>query len=300
MNLSFRNITRVEFDKYFDNRDFKQWKLGNCYFVASLRSLMVNNNYKKLITSSVKMLTQDGKIKRFVVKMPLWEPNWESVYIEADDINQKQYVIRDWKRVERSGISQWSLWVKVLEAAYNEYVMWEDNWTLVNMEWWYGSLAILNLLWRENVKIFNYRIPKLNILNPKKNQSKAAFQEYKPEFDNIEFESVKQFLLWFNPNEQIVTLSSKSWETDEKTYLIWWKEFYYRHAYSLVWVKKNWNDIESIDVINPHDTSKTISLSYLEFISTFSRISGAKLTNNFMDNKTESNTNTVFDHTNRR
>jgi hypothetical protein len=24
MNLSFRNITRVEFDKYFDNRDFKQ------------------------------------------------------------------------------------------------------------------------------------------------------------------------------------------------------------------------------------------------------------------------------------
>ncbi len=296
-----KNLNMIEFNKFFVDKNFKQWRLGNCYFVATLRSLMENGSYSKLIMNSVKTIKSDWNINRFIVKMPLWEPNGEEILVESDDINQKQYIIKNWKKIEKSWISDWPLWVKVLEAAYNEYVLWKDNWNLSSMEWWLWSLAILNLLWRENVKMFNYKIPKYNkTVYNNQNTSKAAFRVNKPNFENIELNEVKNFLLSFTPNAKIVTLNSRVGSTDTKTYDVWWKDFYYKHAYSLLWVKKNGNNIQSIDVVNPHDTSKTMSLSYDEFLSAFSAISGGILTKSFMDNKTNSGTVTVFDTKPRR
>ena len=294
MNNGVRAITTWEFKKYFESKNFKQGKLGNCYFVAALRSLMQNSNYTRLITNSVKVSNQNWKIHHFIVKMPLWEPNGESISVENDDINQKQYIIKNWKKIVRSWIAEWPLWIKVLEAAYNEYVLWKDNWQLANIEWWQGSLALLNLLWKENISMFNYRIPK-----PKNKQeeytSKGGFQQINPSFENITDTEVKKFLLSFNPNSKIATVSSIPGENDTKTYTVWWNTFYHKHAYSLIWVQKNWGEIQSIKIINPHDTSKIISLSYPEFLSAFSAMTWWTLTKNFMNNSTKPSTTTVYD-----
>lgn len=298
--MDVKYINNAEFDKYFSNKNFKQWKLGNCYLVSSLRSLMENNNYKKLILNSVGTVYLNWKIKYFVIKLPFWEPNWKPILIWFDDINNKEYIIKNWKKIEKSWISDWPLGIRALEAAYNEYVLWISLWPLTKMESWFGSLAIFNLLWGENVNVFNYKIPYYNPSWELEPYWRKPWEKYKKYFENIEFNDIKTFLLWFNKNDHVVTLSSRIWKSGEKTYMVWWNKFSYNHSYSLVWVSKSWNEIQSVDVINPHDTSKIVSLSYSEFISTFSLISGGILTNNFMDNTTNPYTSIPFDTNIRR
>jgi len=294
-------INESDFNQLFNNKTFKQWRLWNCYLISALRSLMENNNYKKLIMYSIsKVTTNNWKISKFLVKMPLWEPKWKAISIENDDINQKQYIVKNWKKVKRSWISQWSLWVKVLEAVYHEFLLWKDNWNLWNVEGWFWSIALLNLLWRENISPYNYIIPK-----PWKRawfQEKAWFQKINLNYEKLGDSEMKNFLLNFNPNSDIATVWSlpKSWWSDATTYKIGKNNFYNNHAYSLLWVEKTWNTISKIKIVNPHNTAIPIYVTYEEFVQWFHQVNWGKLKSTFMNNQTSFWTVMAYDYKLRR
>lgn len=230
--------------------------------------------------------------------MPLWEPWGERISVENDDFGKQEALVNG-KKV----IKYWlrgPLWIRALEVAYNEFVMWQDNPDMEKIEWWFSAYAFRNLLWKENVTTFGYMI-NWGWKGEPAFRNKGDFKFEEANFANKNRQQIFNTLIQYDPNKNILaagTLSEQG-KTDKQTFIVWRRKFYYSHAYTINNVQRNWDDL-AIDVINPHDTSKIVTLSFNEFMMVFRRLYWATFTSKFMDNRTLAWTTTVVDAQQRR
>lgn len=244
------------FDIQFNNNVFKQWPIGNCYFLAYLRSLMESENYKTLIKTSVQgpeqVINNDGSNGfLYRVKIPLWEPRAKTQTIYDTDLTYH------W-------VSNSNRWAKVLESAYIKFITWEHTINTRSLrkanEWWKPNLAAATLLGNENIiKYSTWWYMNFAIAD---NQHILA--------------SITTLLLNWDKNNYMLCASSYCANNvdDSNTYTVpkfdKKNSFNYRHAYSITWIEKQWKNIISIQLINPHNTSKPFWINYNTFIYGFS------------------------------
>lgn len=280
----YQNTTLDEQDyqKYFTDRSFKQWQIWDCYFVSALRSFMENDSYKTFIKTSVRIQKdENGKIKSVLVKLPLWEPYAKPVKITKENFETQINRNSKKNKNEKMYPLSWSIWAKIIEAAYFEYTTWKNNPNFLDVEGWFSHKALATLLWKENIKEFSIGT----------DEDKKSLNSLKNKND------VLNKLLFFNKKSDIIWLSSiyVSWKNDKNVYDLVSNtkkiELHNNHAYSIVNVNKSWLIISSIDIVNPHDTSKIINITLNELMNSFRWIRWATINKkSAFDNVTKADT----------
>ena len=241
-------------------KDLKQWNLGNCYFVIAIRDLARSKYFDTLMRTSVERLWEDN----FNLYMPLWEPWWLKVSITSEDL--------------KATTIWWPLWYKILEIWFAKYLLFKKgiisspdivltDELMKKMKSWYPWDAMMSLLWPKSFE--NERI---------KNESsnKSQIVKWLEKFDPKNLGSI------------LIITKQKKWKTDKNFYEVWWQRIYYRHAYSVCGVEKNWKDIKSVTLDNPWNNEKKpwwskITLSISDFFNCFSIADMGHITNNFLN-----------------
>lgn len=257
-------------------KNLKQWALGNCYFVATIKNLARSKYFDTLMMTSLERTWEDS----FNLYMPLWEPWWMKIKITSKDIE--------------SATIRGPLWYKILEVWFSKYLLCK-KWIISSpniimtkdlmkkMAAWGAWLAMRSLLWP---KSFTNKF----LLNNSSNK-----------------EIIINWLRNYDPKDlSVISVSSKfkEWKTDQNSYEVWWETIYYGHAYCLCGIEKEWDSIKNIVLDNPWNNSnkkwwRTIKLSLDDFFESFFAINIGHITDNFMNYYTLNSETKIIDNRDR-
>ena len=279
---SHETMSQIEYNRLFSWKErLQQWQLGDCYLVSWIHELANAQHFDTLMRTSIQRVQRNGWSWEcgYQIKIPLWEPTGRKIYLKDSEI-----------RIARI---RWNIWYKLLELAYakNKLRKNDKNWNrytpitpseLQKIEWWWTHEVLTTFLGKQNIwfndfwTMKNYREGK---------RLSVSSSTAKTEITN--------FLKHYNPRiwNKFVSLASLKGSSDKKSYNVWWKILYHRHAYSLSWVNKDgaWNII-SIRVLNPWN-AQWVWKNYQdftpsEFFNSFSAMSCGKIkARTFLDNK---------------
>ena len=273
----YETLSEAEYKKLFSWKEsLQQWQLGDCYLVSWIHELARAQHFDTLMRTSIKEFKQDNWETWYQIKIPLWEPSWRKILLKNSEI----------KVAKIKG----NTWYKLLELAYaknklrkndkqgNTYKPITDT-ELKKISWWWTKEVLQSFLWKENISFNDFWDPKkerplAKLTDSQKLQMKGFLKNYVPSIWN-----------------KFVSLSSLKWASDQKSYSVWDKKIYYKHAYSLIWVNKNnkW-EIQSIKVLNPWNKEwnwkNYQDFTLEEFFNSFTLMCCGKIkTNKFLDDK---------------
>lgn len=275
------SMSQSEYNRLFSWKErLKQWQLWDCYLVSWIHELSNAQHFDTLMRTSIQRVKRNNGDLGYQIKIPLWEPSWRKIFLKNSEIPVAKI--------------NWNTGYKLLELAYaknklrkndkngNKYSPITSS-ELNKISWWRTHEVLQTFIWKNNIwfndfwTMKNYRNWKNLSQSPQnaKSQIHNFLKNYIPSIGN-----------------KFVSLASLPWSSDRKSYTIWWKTIYRKHAYSLTWVKKDnkW-EIISITVLNPRNNWSTWwstqEFSLIEFFQAFSAISCGKIkTKTFLDNKT--------------
>lgn len=273
-------MSQDEYNRLFSGKErLQQWQLWDCYLVSGIIELARAQHFDTLMRTSISRMKRNNWEFWYQIKIPLWEPSWRKILIKDSEISVAKI--------------RWNDWYKLLELAYAKNKLRKNDRNgnryrpitsaeLKKISWWWTYEVLTTFLGKNNIGFSdfwtqkNYREWKL--LSQSSNQAKTE---------------IYNFLRNYNPSiwNKFVSLASLPWSSDSKSYIVWWKRIYRRHAYSLTGVKKNskW-EIMSITVLNPWNSQwnwkNYQEFTPNEFYSAFSAMSCGKIkTQSFLDNK---------------
>lgn len=278
---SHETMSQNEYNRLFSGKEkLQQWQLGDCYLVSWIHELARAQHFDTLMRTSIQRMKRGNWDLWYQIKIPLWEPSWRKILLKDSEV----------KIAKIKG----NIWYKLLELAYAKNKLRKNDKNgnkyhpitsieLEKIEWWWTHEVLQSFLGKNNIwfsdfwTMKNYKVYKRSLAQ--------SPQCTKKEIHNF----LKNYVpsIW----NRFVSLASLPWSTDTKSYIVWWKKIYRRHAYSLTWVNKNskW-EIVSITVLNPWNDrwywKSYQNFTLDEFYKAFSAISCGKVkTKTFLDNK---------------
>ena len=258
-------------------KNFRQWKLGNCYFVVAIKNLARSKYFDTLMMTSIKRTWENS----FNLYMPLWEPEWVKIPICEKDLKQSSI----W----------WPIWYKILEIWFAKYLLFK-KWIIPD-----PNIVITDKLMKK-MEVGSVWETMLSLLWPKSFANKCIKNEKTTK------SSIMNGLQNFDPKDlSTISISSKTkkWKTDKNFYEIWWERIYYGHAYSLCGIEKEWDVIKNVVLDNPWNNENKewghrITLSIDDFFDCFSLINIWHKTDNFLNLSTFKDEIKVIDSRDRR
>jgi hypothetical protein len=222
--------------------DQPEWNIrqnsSNCYFVASLWSLLQNPQFRSVLISSLCQINQD---------------TWEYHFPDGNGVTISRTEIEDYqnKQVgkEDNGLIQWPIGYSILEVAYIKYLdiwrkeRWKSEQWLEWIQWWSAMEVLRMFLWdSENLFHLSTKI-EVNML-----------------LGRFGFEMLRQWA-------SIVVAHIKGpWEYFEYR----WVKMANKHTYSVVGYNTS---SQKIMVVNPWNTAKILEFDYDEFTRIFDSLS---------------------------
>lgn len=266
-------LSQDTFHEFFSpNADFAQANVGNCYLVAALHSLRLSPHFEVLVRSAVTPVIESlpdpanrGKKTNFIVgfdvRIPLGDPKGKIVRVHMEDIQEdsgQQTVAHLYLGLRGP------LGFRVLEAAYTLVQHGRDDRGQINRKasaGGFGGQALEVLVGKDGVRTKDTYVP----------GQKVSFSE---NGDAAMCSKVIDALNNFSHEKHFATVGTPVRDNDRRTFPV--KDvngktvnFNYTHAYSVESVNAA---AKTVTVVNPHDTSKPITLSYAEFLTTFASI----------------------------
>jgi hypothetical protein len=256
--------------------DFSQRNVGNCYLIASLHSLRQSPHFEILVRSAVKPIIEEldvpdpnnrGRTIRqkftvaYDVRIPLGGgPNSRVVRVEDRDIGYAQHTVAH----AYFGLDG-PIGFQVLEAAYTLSVHGRDGSGQINRKassGGLGHLAIQQLLGSSSGEAGHI------VSDPSCSHS-ISRGEVRTKQEAL------NFLNSFSVEKHFATANTPRRGSDQIVFFV--KDIqgndvgiHCTHAYSIESVN---TAAKTVTVVNPHDTSKPITLQYNVFLETFSDIS---------------------------
>jgi hypothetical protein len=244
----------------------KQQNVWNCYLISALNSLRKSPHYETIIRLSVRKV-HNG----YSVKVPLWDKNWQEIFVSLQDI-QAQKNVNFWKADNFWKIDRREYLypidgpegLKILEAAYWKLITQKNSkegelFNRLYMEGWYWDNALIDLLWSNSLDITTIRGDGIF-------QFKWHLKTLSEKWDKI-IQKVENFLDNFHPWKDIATVNTpRSQWWHDSSFNIDGKIFYHSHAYSITNVDK-FNQI--VHVTNPWNAHEIISITYDQFMRIF-------------------------------
>ena len=277
----------LKFQEMYNNENYWQRNVWNCYFVAALRSLFQSPLYEHFIRTSV---SYNKEKQEFSIRIPLWNTKAKEYIISENLLKpQKNRFYVEWKvippqikplqevrwnrkkgKYEAVFDNKWNpilfkknrkylkpinapKWIQALETAFLAATSMDENWKVdrLKMEWGIWSEALRTLLWENNTDkdLFSIR---------------GHQKETERLFDN--FHPLTHYtVLWSIPN--------KKW--DSTFYKVSWTniKLAHSHAYSVIWtdpIKK------TVTIVNPWEFTKPFTLTYQQTINNFHTVMGCK------------------------
>ncbi len=270
-------LNRSTFQHLFPpDSDFSQQNVGNCYLVASLHSLRQSPHFEILVRSAVTPIIEEldvpdpnnrGRTIRqkftvgYDVRVPLGGgPGSKIVRVNDGDLQLAQHTVAH----AYFGLNG-PVGFQVLEAAYTLSVHGRDGRGQVNRKASTGGLgheAIQRLLGFDSGEAGH-------IVGDAANARPISQGEIHSK------QKALDFLNSFSVEKHFATANTPRLRNDTFTYTV--KDvqgndvrIHFTHAYSIESVD---NVAKTVTVVNPHDTSKPITLRYNAFLETFSDIS---------------------------
>ncbi len=274
----YRKLTTEDYRELFKwLKEFKQWGLGNCYFIVAIKNLARSKYFDTLMMTSIEKMWDDS----FTISLPLWEPWWTKVGVSKQDLE--------------SSTIEWPTWYKILEIWFAKYLLYK-KWILPNidmvitseymrkMEKWSAWEVMMSLLWPTN---FRNKCLKINPSN--RAQILDSLRNFDPKG------------LWVIS----VTSKFKQWKTDKNYYKVWWQPIYYWHAYSICGIEKDWEKIKSVIIDNPRNNDSILwwrrtQLWIDDFLKNFYIINIWVTTKDFLNLSTSANELKIVDSRDRR
>jgi len=274
----YRKLTTEDYRELFKwLKEFKQWGLGNCYFIVAIKNLARSKYFDTLMMTSIEKMWDDS----FTISLPLWEPWWTKVGVSKQDLE--------------SSTIEWPTWYKILEIWFAKYLLYK-KWILPNidmvitgeymrkMEKWSAWEVMMSLLWPTN---FRNKCLKINPSN--RAQILDSLRNFDPKG------------LWVIS----VTSKFKQWKTDKNYYKVWWQPIYYWHAYSICGIEKDWEKIKSVIIDNPRNNDSILwwrrtQLWIDDFLRNFYIINIWDTTKDFLNLSTTANELKIVDSRDRR
>ena len=274
----YRKLTTEDYRELFKwLKEFKQWGLGNCYFIVAIKNLARSKYFDTLMMTSIEKMWDDS----FTISLPLWEPWWTKVGVSKQDLE--------------SSTIEWPTWYKILEIWFAKYLLYK-KWILPNidmvitseymrkMEKWSAWEVMMSLLWPTN---FRNKCLKINPSN--RAQILDSLRNFDPKG------------LWVIS----VTSKFKQWKTDKNYYKVWWQPIYYWHAYSICGIEKDWEKIKSVIIDNPRNNDSILwwrrtQLWIDDFLRNFYIINIWDTTKDFLNLSTSANELKIVDSRDRR
>lgn len=268
------------YNKLFSWKErLQQWQLGDCYLVSGIFELANAQHFDTLMRTSVQRMKWDNWDLWYQIKIPLWEPSWRKILLKDSELKVAKIKGNDWYKLLELAYAKNKL--RKNDKKWNTYAPITSS-ELGKIAWWWTHEVLQTFLGKNNIwfndfwTMSNYRNGRTLAQSP---------QTAKKEIRNF----LKNFVpsIW----NKFVSLASLPWSNDRKSYTVWWKTIYRKHAYSLTWVEKDskWN-IKSIKVLNPRNRkwewTNYQNFTLDEFFQAFSSISCGKIkTSTFLDNK---------------
>ncbi len=264
-------MNQSEYNRLFSWKEsLQQWQLGDCYLVSWIHELSRAQHFDTLMRTSIQRVERSNWDKWYEIKIPFWEPSWRKIRIKDSEIPVAKI--------------KWNTWYKLLELVYAKNKLRKNDRNgnkyrpitpseLKKISWWRTQEVLQTFLGKNNIWFSDFWTMK----NFKKGKTLAqSSQTAKREINN--------FLRNYVPSiwNKFVSLASLPGSTDKKSYTVWWKTIYRKHAYSLTWIKKDkkWNII-SITVLNPWNKwwqwKNYQDFTLDEFYKSFSAISCGKI-----------------------
>lgn len=157
---------------------------------------------------------------------------------------------------------KWPVWLQIIEAAYIKMKDLDNNdqgtggFDRLKMEWWFGDMAIIDLIWENQWK-------KETVWTT---WSKSLFEQ------NLKSD-LYDYFDGFNQYKDYGTLASrlKSWKNDTDFYEFPWvkEKIAYKHAYTIV----DTDPInKTVSLVNPRKLDQPFKLTYEQASSAFSSV----------------------------
>ena len=161
-------LSLEDYNELFGNfYKFGQTNVGDCYLISVIRGLARTQYFDTLMRTSVKK-NDDGS---FVVKMPLWEPEWTEVHISKSELEKASVKGSDWYKL-----------IEIAFAHFCEERNIESEKDLKNISWWFATWAMDILMWRQWYKTNTY------IVSINKNKIIQKLKDFNPgRWDVISF-----------------------------------------------------------------------------------------------------------------
>lgn len=244
-------LSKEDFQTYFEGENFKQGNIWNCWLVATVDSLVSYWGYEDLIRKSVTMTNE-----WFKIIMPLWSPKWEWKEVIINEKDFSYQISINW---DFFNLVNWKKWIKALIIAYWKVSTWNDNFDVMNLEWWNVWNYFNTLIYWIN----SYSKVRENI-----NWKKWA-REYLWIEDNWFKDELKSVLEWFNTETDLLTVTINqgySWYNKLYNYKEnkWW-DIAWDHEVSIEWTyEKDWKLF--IIISNPWDSGKSYEISFEDLL----------------------------------
>ena len=272
-------LSEVEYDRLFSWKErLQQWQLGDCYLVSWIHQLANVQYFDTLMRTSIQRMKWKNWDLWYQIQIPLWEPSWRKILLKDSELNVAKIRGNNWYMLlelayaknRRPNNKKWNAYSPITSGELQKIQGW---WTHEVLQTFLGKNNVwFNDFWTMN----NYK--------QHKTLSQSS-QTAKTEIHN--------FLKNYSPSiwNRFVSLGSLLWSSDSRSYTVWWKTLYRKHAYSLTWVKKDdkWN-IKSITVLNPWNKEwewkNYQDFTLNEFLQAFSCMSCWKIkTKEFLNEK---------------
>jgi len=258
------NTIQELFPSGIENLQFKQSKnVGDCYFLAALHSISNHPEGKNLIANMITKVSEDS----YEVQFPGYDDSISVYENELEGDNGKTPVNGD------KG-------VKILEVAYAK--MMKEKGTkedrnsskiLYFVERGFGDDALSVLTgWNKFRKI----VPRKQVFDDLSSNPSMLNDQLQYA---INMTNYIRFLdkCGDNPGSYILTASAKGSQfASDGKFLDAEKKIYADHDYAITKVDSN---NRTITLVNPHDTSKSMEISYWDFPQYFETICGVKKDN---------------------
>lgn len=232
-------MSEGEYNRLFSGKErLKQWQFWDCYLVSWINELARAQHFDTLMRTSIQRMKRSNWDIWYQIQIPLWEPSWRKILIKNSELSIAKI--------------KWSDWYKLLELAYaknrrpnnrgwNKYspITHEE---FAKIKWWWPHEVLEKFLGKKNIWFSDF--------GTMKNYSSWKTLSQSSEGAKKE---IYNFLKNYNPQiwNKFVSLASLHWSSDWKSYVIWWKTLYRKHAYSITWIKKEKWEVKSITVLNP-------------------------------------------------
>jgi len=260
-------MTEEEFKRDFEG-SFEQGKLGNCFLVSALNSLKMSTHCEAVIRTSVRRVSGGWE-----VGIPLGTSlNNQSKVFVADNLVDKpfsQTVIRSDGSRKTLQTMRGPIGWRVLEAAYILHTA-QGHFYLASInEGGHGDEALIIL--------FGQGVNQERICNTIGRQITQAHAF--SDGDRITQREVTDWLNNFSHGKDIATVGTIHTGDDRTSYKVDGIKFWKSHAYSVKSVDKY---RQIVVVVNPHNTSQSITLTYDQFMRAFATVEAVNFDYNNM------------------